>query len=145
MKALCHFSSRYTKLHRHSSVLGDNGVRPVGSVFLLRAAPDVAQQPNFSMAVSATIVARKVGWLVRVHGSLSLFTFCPFFLQLEVPLLLSTSDTITYGMAPAVSVIYELFPAVWVNVRQFQVPLADVLVAESWAGYRAASRGQLIV
>ena len=27
---------------RHPSVSGGNGVRPVGSVFLLRAAPDVA-------------------------------------------------------------------------------------------------------
>ena len=36
-------------------------MRPVGSVVLLRAEPDVAQQSNPSMAVSATIVARKVG------------------------------------------------------------------------------------
>ena len=103
---------------RHPSVSGDNSVRPVGSVFLLRAAPDVAQQSNASMTVYATIVARKVGWLVRVCGLLSLFTFCPFVLQLEVPLLLSTPDTITYGMTAAVSVICELFPAVWVDVRQ---------------------------
>ena len=30
----------------HPPVSVDNGVRPVGSVFLLRAAPDVAQQSN---------------------------------------------------------------------------------------------------
>ena len=53
---------------RHPSVSGDNGVCPVGSVFLLRAAPDVAQQSNPSMAVSATIVASKVGWLVCLRG-----------------------------------------------------------------------------
>ena len=35
-------------------------MRPVGSVFLLRAAPDVAQQSNPSMAVSATIVVFKL-------------------------------------------------------------------------------------
>ena len=34
-------------------------MRPVGSVFLLRAAPDVAKQSNPGMAVSATIVAFK--------------------------------------------------------------------------------------
>ena len=67
---------------RHPSVLGDNGVRPVGSVFLLRAAPDVAQQSNPIMAVSATILTRKVGWLVCVRGLLFLFTLCPFVLQL---------------------------------------------------------------
>ena len=44
---------------------------PVGSVFLLRAAPDVAQQSNPNMAVSAAIVACKVAWLVRVHGLLN--------------------------------------------------------------------------
>ena len=58
---------------RHPSVSGDNDVRPVGSVFLLRATPDVAQQSNPSMAVAATIVTRKVGWLVCVRGLLSLF------------------------------------------------------------------------
>ena len=84
-------------------------MRPVGSVFLLRAAPDAAQQSNPSMAVSATIVARKVGWLVRVSGLVSLFT-CLFVLQLEVPLLLSTPDTITYGMTQAISVIWKFFP-----------------------------------
>ena len=73
-------------------------MRPVGSVFLLTAAPDVAQQCNPSMAVSAIIVARKVGWLVCVRGLLFLFSFCPFVLQLEVPLLLSIPDTITYGI-----------------------------------------------
>ena len=130
-----------THSSRHPSVSGDNGVRPVGSVFLLRAAPGLAQQSNPSMAVSVTVVAHKVGWLVRVHGLLSLFTFCPFVLQMDFPLLLSSPNTITYSMTPAVSVICELFPAVWVDVRQFQVPLADVLVAESWAAYRAASRG----
>ena len=103
----------------------------VGSVFLLTAVPGVAQQSNPSTAVSATAVAHKVGWLVRVHSLLPLFTFCPFVLQLEAPLLLSSPDTIMYSMMPAVSVICELFPAVWVNVRQFQVPHADVLVAES--------------
>ena len=111
-------------------------MHPVGSVFLLRAVPDVAQQSNPSMAVSATTVACKVGWLVRVCGLLSLFTFCPF-----VPLLLSTPDTIMYDMTPAVSVICELFPAVWVDVRQFQVPLADILIVKSWATYRAATQG----
>ena len=115
-------------------------MRPVGSVFLLRAAPDAAQQSNPSMAISATIVTRKVGWLVCVRGLLSLFTLCPFALQLEVLLLLSTPDTITYGKTAAVSVICVVFPAVWVDVRQFQVPLADVLVAESWAAYRAESQ-----
>ena len=40
-------------------------MRPVGSVFLLRAAPGVAQQSNPSMAVSATLVAHKDEWLVR--------------------------------------------------------------------------------
>ena len=92
------------------------------------------------MAVSATIVARRVGWLVSVRGLPSLFTLYPFVLQLEVPLLLSTPDTITYGKTPAVSVIRELFPAVWVDVRQLQVPLVNVLITESWAAYRAASR-----
>ena len=58
-------------------------MRPVRSGFLLRAAPDVAQQSNSSMAVSATIVTRKVGWLVCVRGLLSLFTLCPFVLQLK--------------------------------------------------------------
>ena len=53
-------------------------MHPVGSAFLLRAASDVAQQSNPSMAVSATIVARKVGWLVGIHSLLSLFMFCPF-------------------------------------------------------------------
>ena len=114
----------------HPSVSRDNGVCPVGSVFLLRAAPDVAKQSNPSMAVSDTIVARKVGWLVWVHGLLSLFTFCPFVLQLEVPLLLSTPDTIRYSKTPAIFVICKLFPAVWVDICQFQVRLADVLVAE---------------
>ena len=116
-------------------------MRPFGSVFLLRAAPDVTQQSNPSMAVSAKIVTRKVGWLVCVRCLLSLFTLYPFVLQLEVPLLLSTPDTITYGKTTAVTVICEVFTAVWVDVRQFQVPLADVLIAESWAAYSAASRG----
>ena len=35
-------------------------MRPVGSVFLLRAAPDVVQQFNPSMTVSATIVVFKL-------------------------------------------------------------------------------------
>ena len=86
-------------------------MRPVGSIFLLRAAPDVAQQSNARMAVSATIVARKVGWLVCIRGLLSLFTLCPFVLQLEVLLLFATPDNNTYGKTPAVSVIWELFPA----------------------------------
>ena len=94
---------------RHPSVSGDNGVRPVGSVLLLRAAPDMAQlQSNPSMTVSATIVASKVGWLVCLRGLLSLFTLYPFVLQLEVPHLLSTPDTITYSKTPAVSVILPL-------------------------------------
>ena len=66
---------------RHPSVSGDDDVRPVGSVFLLKAAPDVVQQSNPSMTVSNTVVARKVGRMVRVRGLLSLLTFCPFVLQ----------------------------------------------------------------
>ena len=113
-------------------------MRPVGSVFLLRAAPHAAQQSN---PVSATIVARKFGCLICVRGLLSLFTLYPFVLQLELPPLLSTPDTITYGKTPTVFVISELFPAVGVDVRQFQVPLAVVITAQRRAAYRAASRG----
>ena len=55
-------------LARQPSVSADNVVHPLGSVFLLRAALDVAQQSNPSMAISLTSGARKVGWLACVRG-----------------------------------------------------------------------------
>ena len=48
---------------------------PVGSVFLLRAAPDVAQQSNPSMAVSATIVERKVDYNILFDIITGIFPF----------------------------------------------------------------------
>ena len=42
-------------------------MRPVGSVFLLRAAPDVAQQSIPSMAVSATIIILLL--LLEIQGN----------------------------------------------------------------------------
>ena len=101
---------------------------------MLRAAAGVAQEPNPGMTVAATVIADVCG---RWVGILSPFPPRSFLFHLFVSLLLSSSDSCLHSLTPTAAILGKRFPGASVDVCEFEVALADVLVAERGAAYWA--------
>ena len=99
---------------------------------MLRVVAGVAQEPDPGMTASATIVAVVLG---RWVGTLSLFPPRSFLFHLFVSPLLSSPDSCLHSLTPAAAVLGKRFPATSVDVCEFEVALADVLVAQRGAAY----------
>ena len=120
----------------------DNGVRLGWSSKILRAAAGVAHEPNPGMTVSATVVADVWG---RWVGILSLFPPRSFLFHLFVSLLLCFPHSCLHSLTPAAAILGKRLPAASVDVCEFEVALAVVLVAQRGAAYWAATQGKLSI